>query len=105
MVKGILESNGIESMIKNERGSASAGVGYPVPFMSSLAYAWPEVWVRDEDCATALQILAEVKERQPNSGVPWTCRQCGESVDAELAACWNCETPMDEKSSPKSGGG
>jgi hypothetical protein len=93
MAKGVLESNGIQSMIRNERGSALGGVGYPNPFMMSLAYAWPEVWVRDEDFTAATHLIAQMKASQPSDAEPWKCSQCGESVDGEFSVCWNCEMP------------
>jgi len=41
LMKGILESEGIEAFIKNEHLSGLAG---EVPFMDS----WPEVWIVDD---------------------------------------------------------
>ena len=92
-LKGLLESSGIPAMIKNERGSASAGVGCPLPFSTTVAFAWPEVWVPDEHYEEAATIVAAMTAEAATAGGPWTCRQCGEEVDAELSVCWNCETP------------
>jgi len=41
LMKGILESEGIEVIIKNEHLSGLAG---EVPFMDS----WPEIWIIDD---------------------------------------------------------
>lgn len=41
LMKGILENEGIEAIIKNEHLSGLAG---QVPFMDS----WPEVWIMDD---------------------------------------------------------
>ncbi|MEI7732013.1 MAG: DUF2007 domain-containing protein [Verrucomicrobiota bacterium] len=62
MIKGMLESNGIPSMFKNEQGSSNVGVGWPMPGFPSVAWAWPELWVNDEDCDAA---LALVKAAEP----------------------------------------
>ena len=61
MLKGILESQGIHCMIKNEPTS-TVGLGDPVPWMPSLAFSWPELWVNDEDASRAAEI---VKDFQP----------------------------------------
>ena len=42
LMRGILESEGIEAFLKNEHLSGLAG---EVPFME----AWPEVWIIDDD--------------------------------------------------------
>ena len=35
----------------------AVGVGYPIPNCPSAAFAWPEIWVRDEDAQDALRII------------------------------------------------
>ena len=95
MLKGMLEGRGIRSIINNERGSAATSVGYPVSPMISLSFAWPEVWVADEDYQVAVGMVSEMKTARVSSELPWKCRKCGETVDAELAVCWNCDTPQD----------
>ena len=53
LIKGILESEGIETFVKNEHLSGLAG---EVPFMES----WPEVWViEDEEVEHAETIIAD----------------------------------------------
>ena len=96
ILKGLLECNGVKAVIKNERGSAGGSMGDPVPTMPSLAFAWPQVWVADHDYVTAAAIVAEMKDAQNSNEAPWKCKQCGETVDAEFAACWNCNEPKDE---------
>ena len=59
----MLDAAGIESMFKNEGGSAIAGYGLPVPAGSALPWACPEVWVNDEDFELASQIVAEFQRR------------------------------------------
>jgi len=90
LLKGMLAGQGITAMIKNERGAASAGVGEPVPFMVTPAFAWPEVWVADEDYEEAAALMRALKEDSVSGSQPWKCPACGEEVDAELSACWNC---------------
>ena len=93
LLKGLLEGRGIKVLIKNERGSAGAGVGDPVPYMPSATFAWPEVWVSVADAEVAELIVAEMKRSELSPESPWKCARCGEMVGAELGVCWNCETP------------
>lgn len=93
LLRGLLEGRGIKVFIKNELGSAGAGVGDPVPFMPSLTFAWPEVWVADEDAQAALEIIREMKASETQTDSPWKCSHCGETVDAGYSVCWNCESP------------
>ena len=96
ILRGILEGCGIKVLIKNELGSAGAGTGNPVPSMSSLAFAWPEVWVSDDDADAAMNIVKDMNKAETAPEQPWICRNCGETVDVELSCCWNCETPKAE---------
>ncbi|WP_136065611.1 putative signal transducing protein [Pontiella sulfatireligans] len=95
MLKTFLELQGITVMIKNERGSASAGYGLPVP-MISLSFAWPEVWVNDQDFEKALTVLNDWQKENVDSCESWICKNCNSEVNGELAVCWNCNTPQSE---------
>jgi Putative prokaryotic signal transducing protein len=59
LVKGVLENEGIRSIVKNEHLSGLAG---EIPAME----AWPEVWVLDDDLAErAESILARFRDAGP----------------------------------------
>ena len=58
-LRSMLDAGGIVSMLKNEGGSAVTGNALPVPSGSELPWAWPEVWVNDEDFEVASQIAAD----------------------------------------------
>jgi hypothetical protein len=100
MLKGVLAGSGIPAIIKNERGSTPAGEGDPIPFMPSLVFAWPEVWVADDDYETAAAIVKDMKTGVTPAPCAWKCPRCGETVDPELDACWNCDTPKAGVSDP-----
>jgi len=61
LLRSVLDAAGIDSMYKNEGGSAITGNALPVPAGSELPWAWPEVWVNDEDFEAASQIVAEFR--------------------------------------------
>jgi hypothetical protein len=62
-LRSLLDAEGIESVFKNEGGSAITGNALPVPSGSELPWAWPEVWVNDEDFELASQIAADFQKR------------------------------------------
>jgi len=57
LIRSQLDSASITAILKNERGSMAVGVGYPIPNYPSVAFAWPEIWVHDEDEQDALSII------------------------------------------------
>ncbi|HTG43439.1 MAG TPA: DUF2007 domain-containing protein [Verrucomicrobiae bacterium] len=61
-VRSLLDAQGIFSVLKNEGGSAMTGNALPVPSGSELPWAWPEVWVRDEDFELALLITTDFEK-------------------------------------------
>lgn len=63
LFKSVLDAAGILSMIKNEGGSAMTGNALPVPAGSELPWAWPEVWVNDEDFEVASQIAVDFRRK------------------------------------------
>ena len=67
LIKSVLDSAGITATIRNELGSAAAGCGLPVLDNPSLPWAWPEVWVNDEDYERALEIIAGSDGAQDDS--------------------------------------
>ncbi|MDE0144940.1 MAG: DUF2007 domain-containing protein [Nitrospira sp.] len=89
-LKDILDQAGIESWIKNQRGSSLAG---EVPF----AEVFPELWVlHDADYAAAQQFLENWRAAGPYESTAWTCSRCGESHAKDFTSCWNCgcDRPM-----------
>ena len=90
LVAGLLASQGIGAEVRNE---ALFGVRGEVPVTPSTL---PTVWVvNDQDADPALAILRDYPPSQTDATVepPWTCGACGEQVEAQFEACWNCNTP------------
>lgn len=51
---------------------------------------WPELWVeREIDYARAERVVEEAQNQEPE-GKPWTCRGCGEVLEAQFEQCWHC---------------
>jgi hypothetical protein len=92
-VRVILGRQGIPATLKNEHGhiAAMAVVG------GAATFCWPEVWVEDEDFVRASELVAKVRADASDPAEPWQCPHCGESVDGELAECWNCGRVADAR--------
>jgi len=78
--KNQLENAGISVQLKNEYCSSGVTAGNLV---------WPELWVKEEDHATADQVL---QQKQDEKIEEWLCETCGENNPASLNQCWCCQT-------------
>lgn len=82
--KNILNTEGIDCVLRNEYASGGAGDLAPTE-------AWPEVWVLNEaDEARAKKIVDELREEP--EGESWVCSECGEENEPTFASCWQCQT-------------
>jgi len=67
------------------RGAALYGAVGDIPWHECA----PEVWLRhDGDEALAKRLLEELAAG--GDGETWRCAQCGETLEAQFAACWQC---------------
>jgi Putative prokaryotic signal transducing protein len=92
MVKNALGDAEIDSVIQG--GGLSAVLGAIPVTEASL----PSIWVRDEDSDRAAKVLAEFQRPPAPEGAPWKCPQCGEMIDPQFTACWNCGTARPDSS-------
>lgn len=118
LVRGLLESAGVRSFVAG--ASLGAAVGH-IPFAS----AYPQVCVDEADVERAERIIRESAidpdpetcaacgyslrglptprcpecgqafARKPARGAAWTCPACGERIEGQFTACWNCGTSND----------
>ena len=84
-LKNVLESQGIDCVVKNTYLAGAVGELPPIE-------CWPELWVVDD---AEYPVAAEVLEKAlaPLGSVkrPWQCTKCGEEVEGQCTECWNCE--------------
>jgi hypothetical protein len=89
LLKARLEDHGIKAIVGNENSTAIMGATIAGP---SSAF-WIEVLILESDAQAALPIKdaynSGTKETFEEIG-EWVC-DCGETVDAGFAVCWNCE--------------
>lgn len=86
LVRGLLERAGIACITKNEQLAGALG---DIPFLECE----PELWIlHDADLPQATRILEAHRAPAHTTG-QWRCRQCGELIDGQFEACWQCGTP------------
>jgi hypothetical protein len=81
-IRALLQSQGIPSRIENEYLAGAAG---ELPAFE----CWPRLRVAAIHERLARELIAAA-EAPVDAADAWTCAGCGERVDAEFAACWNC---------------
>ena len=87
LVQGMLESHGIAAKVQGEALFSARGETPVTP--DTL----PSVWVLDDDQAgEALELLRTRQAAEPGdtTGESWRCPACGETIESQFTACWNC---------------
>ena len=82
-LKNVLEADGIRCWIRNELLSRLAG---EVPFTECAM----ELHVVDEADRARAEALLAVWRHPPPPGAAWTCAGCGERIEGQFGACWQC---------------
>ena len=83
-LKNILEAQGIDCEIKNERLSSIAG---EIPMLT----VWPELWVKDVMKEKWAKEIITDFEKSVEEGENWICENCGEEHAPQFKDCWNCQ--------------
>jgi len=83
-LKNLLESAGIRCRLRNESLSTLAG---EVPFTECTIQLFLE---DDADRRLASSILREMTTQCSATAGTWTCAKCGECLEKQFTACWNC---------------
>lgn len=83
-VRGLLESSGIETLIKGDMLWGGRG---ELPVTDDTA---PTLWVSSNDYARARALIEEIQ--RPVEHPQWKCPGCGEVNDGTFHQCWQCGT-------------
>jgi len=88
--QSILESNGIDTFMKNRFGTGGTG---ELPFVEVV----PQLWVlNDADEKRARTLISELNEPgEKTPGEDWVCPECGTVLDAAFTHCWKCSSDPD----------
>jgi hypothetical protein len=85
LVKGFLESHGIEAIVRGEFLTSGWG-DLPADVCS--------VWIADdakfERANELLVAFLKGTLARIHGGESWQCQRCGESLEGQFTACWNC---------------
>jgi Putative prokaryotic signal transducing protein len=83
LLKERLEMEGIACLLRNEELFAAMG---EIPFWELR----PELWIIDEDVLPRARLLLQGWLYTPDQAPPWTCPECGETLEGQFGACWKC---------------
>ena len=88
-VRGLLEREGLAAEVLGDKLAIAIG---ELPPLS--AGTLPAVWVAEESTEPAKKIVADFQSgraRSEHAGeAPWTCPNCGETIEPQFTDCWNC---------------
>lgn len=85
-VKNMLEQQGIDVLVKNDKLYSIAG---EVPVTECM----PEVWVKNAlHYQYAEQLIAEMESSEQEPSPAWLCTSCGEMIEGNFGVCWNCHS-------------
>lgn len=89
-LKNLLETAGVESLIKNDRLSTLSG---EIP----MTNCWPELWIVDDSkLELANKVIDEVNvplvTEKGYEKETWVCDKCGEIHSVQFSDCWNCHS-------------
>lgn len=83
-IRNLLLNEGIESEMKTPFLAAALG---DIP----VSECWSEVWIlSDEDSERAAEVVRAATGPVGPAGVSWKCSKCGEEIEAQFEACWQC---------------
>jgi hypothetical protein len=90
LVKGILESENIQSIVQGEFLWGARG---EIPITPETS---PSVWVLDDaDYDHAGEIISNFEAEGINDNLEimeWKCSKCGETNEGQFSECWQCGT-------------
>ena len=88
LIRGLLESHGIEAIVRGDFLTGGWGE-LPVDVCA--------VWVTDDarygEADRLLQDFLQGKSARLQQGPDWRCAHCGERLENQFTACWNCGAP------------
>ena len=86
LVKGLLEAEGIESVVQGEHLFPLRGI---IPVTADTN---PTVCVVNEADFDQARSIAKTYDQGTHSGQPksWGCPLCGEELEGQFTACWKC---------------
>jgi hypothetical protein len=93
---GMLKSRGIKATVLGETLGMARG---ELPLTQETL---PSVWVSESDAEAGLKVVEEWigpgdREAEDGAIAAWHCRYCGEDVEGQFGACWNCGMEREDR--------
>ena len=88
LLKELLEGEGVKCILRNEQLFAALG---EIPFLECL----PELWVVDDEVWPRARKLLDNWLQDDVDADAWTCPSCGEILEGQFGACWQCGRQRD----------
>jgi hypothetical protein len=83
-LRNALQVEGIASEVRTPFLGAARG---DIP----ATECWSELWVLDDqEVDRALAVIRSTLEPYEEAKASWKCRSCGEEIEAQFGACWQC---------------
>jgi hypothetical protein len=82
-LRNILQVEGIAAEVRTPFLGAARG---DLP----ATECWSELWVEDHDAAKARELIRSVAATPEPEGETWKCSRCGEEIEPQFTACWQC---------------
>ena len=88
LLKELLEREGVPCLLRNEQLFAALG---EIPFLE----CFPELWVVDDEIWPRARLLLDSWFKSDENTTSWTCPGCGETLEGQFGACWQCGKARD----------
>ena len=88
LLQELLAREGVACLIRNEQLFAALG---EIPFLE----CFPELWVVDDEVWPRARMLLDNWFKREENAASWTCSSCGEVLEGQFGACWQCEQKRD----------
>jgi hypothetical protein len=86
-LRNVLQLEGIASEVRTPFLGAARG---DLP----ATECWSELWVVDDaDVTRAMAVIRSSLEPAEHTEASWKCRTCGEQIEGQFGACWQCGAP------------
>ncbi|MBA3950214.1 MAG: DUF2007 domain-containing protein [Acidobacteria bacterium] len=87
LLRGLLESEGIEAVVIGEFGFNVRG---EAPITEDTLPRVCVVNEADAERARAIAVSFDAGGPAVSGVASWTCPQCGETIEAQFGECWKC---------------
>lgn len=83
-LRNLLVNEGIQCDVKTPFLAAAKG---DIP----VTDCWSQLWImNEEDLEKALDVINTALAQGAEPNVVWSCSTCGEKVEGQFGACWQC---------------